>query len=54
VLTYNSPGTVGSDGGADPAIGARLLASGDDRLAGCGFTMPYNETNAEIFSHAFG
>jgi hypothetical protein len=54
VLTYSSPGTVGSDGGADPSLGARILASGEDRYVwGCGFTMPYNESNAEIFSQAF-
>ncbi|HYT80028.1 MAG TPA: hypothetical protein VEQ37_12390 [Actinomycetota bacterium] len=54
VQTYERPGTVTSAGGPELAVGARLLASGDDVfLWGCGFTLPYTEANAELFDSAF-
>ena len=52
--TYNTPGTVGQEGGPDPSIGARLLVSGEDvYIWGCGFTKPYTEDNAKLFERAF-
>jgi len=55
VKTSNVPGGVSMNGDADPSIGARLLASGEDEfLWGCGFTMPYTEQDAAVFATAFG
>ena len=55
VKTSNVPGGVTMNGDADPSIGARLLASGEDEyLWGCGFTMPYTEQDAAVFAAAFG
>jgi hypothetical protein len=52
--TYERPGTVSSAGGPELAVGARLLASGDDvYLWGCGFSLPYNRANADLFENAF-
>lgn len=52
VKSYSRPSAVGSDGGPDPSIGARILASGEDVYLG--FSMPYTEENAQIFARAFG
>jgi len=55
VKTSNVPGGVTMNGDADPSIGARLLASGEDEyLWGCGFTMPYTEQDAAVFAAVFG
>jgi hypothetical protein len=54
--TYEQPGAVTSiEGGLDLSVGTRLLAAGDDDfLWSCGFSMPYTEANARLFSRAFG
>jgi hypothetical protein len=54
--TYEQPGAVTSIGGSlDLSVGTRLLAAGDDDfLWSCGFSMPYTESNARLFSRAFG
>jgi hypothetical protein len=55
VKTYSRPDAVGSDGGPDPSIGARILASGVDvYLWSCGFSMPYSDENAQMFTRVFG
>lgn len=55
VKTSNVPGGTTINGDADPSIGARLLASGEDEyLWGCGFTMPYSDEDAAVFAAAFG
>ena len=53
-LTYESPGSVSSVGGVDTAIGARILASGEDKyLWACGFSKVYTPKNARLFERAF-
>ena len=53
-LTYDSPGSVSSAEGVDTAIGARILASGEDRyLWACGFSKVYTSKNARLFEQAF-
>ena len=55
VKTYSRPGGVDSAGGPDPAIGARILASGEDvYLWPCGFSLPYTADNAALFARVFG
>ena len=54
VLTYASPGSVTSADDVDPSLGARILASGEDRyLWGCGFSMLYTKESARLFEEAF-
>jgi hypothetical protein len=54
--TYEQPGAITSiEGSLDLSVGTRLLAAGDDDfLWSCGFSMPYTESNARLFSRAFG
>ena len=55
VKTYTRPGSIGSDGGPDPSVGARILASGDDVYVwSCGFSVPYTDENAQMFTRVFG
>lgn len=55
VLTYHAPGVVSSVDNVDAAMGARILASGEDEyLWACGFSMPYTRENARLFRRAFG
>lgn len=53
VRTYDVSGTsLAGDLGL--AVGDRVLASGDeDFLWGCGFSMPYSDSNAALFAEAF-
>ncbi len=54
-LTYDSPGSVSSvEGQVDAAVGARILASGEDKyLWACGFSKVYTPKNARLFEEAF-
>jgi hypothetical protein len=56
VKTYEQPGAVTSiEGSLDLSVGTRLLAAGDDDfLWSCGFSMPYTQASARLFSRAFG